>query len=163
MGKNKKKPHTQSQDPQADAAGSPVSYRTSPPAPPIPPDPVLKPTPSQPPAPKPIPLTPTPHQPIPDPTDPFPLSAGDKENIRLQIAHGSDAHQIGTYSSTVFKYCVFYRGYWYFIAYHVYNKKVMSVMPFNLLSPEEQQMFFRYKERREVAKQYRTVQNLQKS
>ena len=100
---------------------------------------------------------------VTDAVDPFPLSAGDKENIRLQIAHGSDAHQIGTYSSTIFKYCVFYRGYWYFIAYHVYNKKVMSVMPFNILKPEEKQMFFRYKERREVEKQYRTVQDLDKS
>lgn len=158
--KQKKQPYTPTSEPQADADGSSNGYRTPPPAPPIPPDPMPATSSVRPPSPKPVPLTPTPHQTIPDPIDPFPLSDGDKENIRLQIAHGNDAHQIGTYSSTVFKYCVFYRGYWYFIAYHVYNKKVISVMPFNILSPDEKQMFFRYKERREIAKQQRTVQKL---
>lgn len=119
-----------------------------------------------PPEPEPVfapPPPPPPDQPKQDPAIPVGLNEEDMENIRIQIKHRKDCHQIGEFSDNIFKYCVLYRSYWYFIAYHNYTNKAMMALKYDSLSDAEKEKFLAFRERKEREINIRTAQDLKQS
>ena len=109
------------------------------------------------------PPPPPPEEPKQDPSIPVGLNEEDMENIRIQIKHRKDCHQIGEISDNIFKYCILYRGYWYFIAYHTYKNQAMMAIKFDSLSEAEKEKFFAFRDRKEREINIRTTQDLKKS
>ena len=109
------------------------------------------------------PPPPPPDVPKQDPSVPAGLNEEDMENIRIQIKHRKDCNQIGEYSDNIFKYCILYRGYWYFIAFHTYKNQALMAIKYNDLSDAEKEKFLAFRERKEREINIRTAQDLKQS
>lgn len=76
----------------------------------------------------------------------------DKVKLADQCYHNNDATLLGTYTSTISKYAVFYCNRWFFCAYSRDERRVVDMLSMDMLTPGEMTRFMQFKNRLECEK-----------
>jgi len=88
------------------------------------------------------------------------ISSEDKVLMANQCYHNDNACEIGTCSSTLSKYAVFYSNRWFFVIYKRDENKVTSLVPLDFLTVAENNKFLLYKNRLENVKRIARMNTL---
>lgn len=75
------------------------------------------------------------------------LNHEDKENIRRQCEKLDHAKMLSAVNSFMSKYCIYYRGYWYFAVYNRDKNRLVDTFDISFLTQEEKNVFNLYKSR----------------
>jgi len=89
-------------------------------------------------------------------------SAEDKSKMAEQCYHNTDATMLGTYSSMLSKYAVFYNNRWYFCVYNRDARAVVELITMDMLSSGETVRFLQFKNRLEVERRAQRLNTLKK-
>ena len=100
---------------------------------------------------------------IPVPVKTNELNDDDLAIMADQCFHNNKACLIGTYTSTIFKYCVNYCNRWYFVAYNRDEGRIHCPLKFDMLGKDEVVRFQFYKNRLEQEMRVDRLRNLPKS
>lgn len=78
------------------------------------------------------------------------LSKEDYAAMAIQCEKFRDACAVGTVSSCIAKFAVYYRKQWFFVTYNRDKQKIGSAFDITFLDPEEHATFLRFKTRLEA-------------